>query len=98
MASVGGDVAEDDWDDFGVGKRNKQVADPGEALATSAGFAAEPRSKSEGGTAAGRPRPSKPPSEPSRKVQHSGLEVWQLCKIDGQWKILSVVWTIYIHS
>jgi hypothetical protein len=41
MASVGGDVAEDDWDDFGVGKRNKQVADPGEALATSAGFAAD---------------------------------------------------------
>ena len=24
------------------------------------------------------------------KVHHSGLEVWQLCKIDGQWKILSV--------
>src|ERR1700736_1901016 len=32
------------------------------------------------------------------KVHHSGLEVWQLCKIDGQWKILSVTWTIYIHS
>ena len=32
------------------------------------------------------------------KVHHSGLEVWQLCKIDGQWKILSVVWTIHIHS
>ena len=51
-----------------------------------------PRSKSEGGTAAGRPRPSKPPqkhlSEPSHKVHHSGLVVWQLCKIDGQWKIL----------
>ena len=28
------------------------------------------------------------------KVHHSGLEVWQVCKIDGQWKILSVVWTI----
>ena len=32
------------------------------------------------------------------KVTHSGLEQWQLCKIDGQWKILSVVWTIYGHS
>jgi len=29
------------------------------------------------------------------KLHHSGLEVWQVCKIDGQWKILSVVWTIY---
>ena len=29
------------------------------------------------------------------KVHHSGFEVWQVCKIDGQWKILSVVWTIY---
>jgi hypothetical protein len=29
------------------------------------------------------------------KVHHSGLEVWQACKIDGQWKILSVAWTIY---
>ena len=29
------------------------------------------------------------------KVHHSGLEVWQVCKIDGQWKILSVVWTVY---
>ena len=28
------------------------------------------------------------------KVTNSGLEVWQLCKIDGQWRILSVVWTI----
>jgi hypothetical protein len=27
-------------------------------------------------------------------VTNSGLEVWQLCKIDGQWKIFSVVWTI----
>ena len=32
------------------------------------------------------------------KVHHSGLEVWQVCKIDGQWKILSVTWTIYLHS
>src|SRR5438067_2749724 len=30
------------------------------------------------------------------KVHHSGLEVWQVCKIDGQWKILSVTWTKYI--
>ena len=29
------------------------------------------------------------------KVHHSGLEHWQVCKIDGQWKILSVAWTIY---
>ena len=29
------------------------------------------------------------------KVHHSGLEVWQVCKIDGRWKILSVVWTSY---
>jgi hypothetical protein len=29
------------------------------------------------------------------KVHHSGLETWQVCKIDGQWKILSVAWTIY---
>ena len=29
------------------------------------------------------------------KVHHSGLEVWQVSKIDGQWKILSVAWTIY---
>jgi len=29
------------------------------------------------------------------KVHHSGLEVWQVCKIDGQWKILSVAWTIH---
>src|ERR1043166_6465928 len=28
------------------------------------------------------------------KVHHSGLEVWQVCKIDGQWKIFSVAWTI----
>ena len=32
------------------------------------------------------------------KVHHSGLEVWQVCKIDGQWKILSVAWTIDSHS
>ena len=29
------------------------------------------------------------------KVHHSGLEVWQLYKIDGQWKIVSVIWTRY---
>src|SRR5580698_5598774 len=29
------------------------------------------------------------------KVTHSGLEHWQVCKIDGQWKILSVTWTSY---
>jgi hypothetical protein len=29
------------------------------------------------------------------KVTRSGLEHWQVCKIDGQWKILSVAWTIY---
>ena len=29
------------------------------------------------------------------KVTNSGLEHWQVCKIDGQWKILSVVWTVY---
>ena len=27
------------------------------------------------------------------KVSNSGVEHWQLCKIDGQWKILSVAWT-----
>jgi hypothetical protein len=32
------------------------------------------------------------------KVHHSGFEVWQVCKIDGQWKILSVTWTVYIHG
>jgi hypothetical protein len=32
------------------------------------------------------------------KVHHSGVEHWQMCKIDGQWKILSVTWTIYIRS
>jgi len=29
------------------------------------------------------------------KVHHSGLEHWQVRKIDGQWKILSVTWTRY---
>src|SRR5579885_873841 len=29
------------------------------------------------------------------KVHHSGLEHWQVRKIDGQWKILSVTWTKY---
>src|SRR5947209_10455911 len=28
------------------------------------------------------------------KVTNSGLEHWQVCKIDGQWRILSVAWTI----
>ena len=28
------------------------------------------------------------------KVTNSGIEHWQVCKIDGQWKILSVTWTI----
>ena len=32
------------------------------------------------------------------KVHHSGVEHWRVCKIDGQWKILSVTWTIYLHS
>lgn len=29
------------------------------------------------------------------KVTNSGVEHWILCKIDGQWKILSLVWTSY---
>jgi hypothetical protein len=29
------------------------------------------------------------------KVTNSGVEHWQVCKVDGQWKILSVVWTVY---
>jgi hypothetical protein len=29
------------------------------------------------------------------KVTNSGIEHRQVCKIDGQWKILSVVWTVY---
>ena len=32
------------------------------------------------------------------KVTNSGVEVWQLRKIDGQWKILSLTWTSYSHS
>ena len=32
------------------------------------------------------------------KVTNSGIEHWQVCKIDGQWKILSVTWTSYDHS
>ena len=32
------------------------------------------------------------------KVTNSGVEHWQVRKIDGQWKILSVVWTIDSHS
>jgi len=32
------------------------------------------------------------------KVTNSGIEHWQLCKIDGQWKILSVTWTRYVPS
>src|SRR5215831_8078691 len=29
------------------------------------------------------------------KITNSGLEHWQVCKIDGQWKILSITWTSY---
>ncbi len=29
------------------------------------------------------------------KVTNFGVEHWILCKIDGQWKILSLVWTSY---
>ena len=32
------------------------------------------------------------------KVTNSGVEHWQVCKIDGQWKILSVTWTRYVPS
>src|SRR5262249_49398685 len=32
------------------------------------------------------------------KVTNSGLEHWQVRKIDGQWKILSVTWTKYSHN
>jgi ketosteroid isomerase-like protein len=32
------------------------------------------------------------------KIHHSGLEHWQVRKIDGQWKILSVTWTKYLHG
>jgi hypothetical protein len=31
------------------------------------------------------------------KITNSGVEHWQLCKVDGNWKILSVVWTIDSH-
>ena len=34
----------------------------------------------------------------NNKVHHSGLEHWQVRKIDGQWKILSVTWTKYGHK
>lgn len=29
------------------------------------------------------------------KIANSGVEHWIVCKIDGQWKILAVVWTSY---
>ena len=29
------------------------------------------------------------------KVTNSGIEHRQVCKIDGPWRILSVVWTVY---
>ena len=32
------------------------------------------------------------------EVHHSGLEHWQVRKIDGQWKILSVTWTKYLRN
>jgi ketosteroid isomerase-like protein len=32
------------------------------------------------------------------KIHHSGLEHWQVRRIDGQWKILSVTWTKYIRN
>jgi ketosteroid isomerase-like protein len=32
------------------------------------------------------------------KVSNSGVEHWQVRKIDGQWKILSVTWTSYDRS
>lgn len=32
------------------------------------------------------------------KLHHSGLEHWQVRKIDGQWKILSVTWTKYLRN
>jgi hypothetical protein len=32
------------------------------------------------------------------KVTNSGFKVWQLRKIDGQWKILSLTWTSYDRS
>ena len=32
------------------------------------------------------------------KIHHSGFEHWQVRKIDGQWKILSVTWTKYSRN
>ena len=32
------------------------------------------------------------------KVTNPGIEHWQVCKIDGQWKILSVTWTSYARN
>jgi hypothetical protein len=32
------------------------------------------------------------------KVANLGVEHWQVRKIDGQWKILSVTWTSYDRS
>jgi hypothetical protein len=32
------------------------------------------------------------------QVTNSDIEHRQVCKIDGQWKILSVVWTVYRSS
>ena len=32
------------------------------------------------------------------KVTNAGVEHWQVRKIDGQWKILSVTWTSYDRS
>ena len=32
------------------------------------------------------------------KIHHSGLEHWQVRRIDGNWKILSVTWTKYSHN
>lgn len=32
------------------------------------------------------------------KVSNSGIEHWQVCKIDGRWKILSLTWTSYDHN
>jgi ketosteroid isomerase-like protein len=34
----------------------------------------------------------------NNKVTNSGVEHWQVRKIDGQWKILSVTWTRYVPS
>jgi hypothetical protein len=32
------------------------------------------------------------------QLTNSGFKVWQLRKIDGQWKILSLTWTSYDRS